>query len=295
MNTMRRPGSEAIAAKGRLRAHKWLLLRRTSQLLVLALFLAGPWVGFWVIKGSLASSVLLDTVPLTDPYLLLQSLLAGQGIALTALLGSGLVVIFYIAVGGRAYCSWICPMNIITDLAAWLRHRFNLGPGFSLPRNSRYWVLAATLAVAVLGATLAWELINPVGILYRGAVFGMGFGWAIVAAVFAFDLLVSRRGWCGHLCPTGAFYSLLGTTSLIRVRAGNRHLCTECMDCYAVCPEPQVIAPAMKEDGKGPVILSANCTNCGRCVDICSQQVFSFSTRFHNSENNRFETTGTRS
>ena len=38
-------------------------------------------------------------------------------------------------------------------------------------------------------------------------------------SVFFFDLFVSRRGWCGHLCPVGAFYGLLGTTVLGRMRS----------------------------------------------------------------------------
>jgi ferredoxin-type protein NapH len=56
------------------------------------------------------------------------------------------------------------------------------------------------------------------------------------------------------------------------------------MDCYAVCPEPQVIAPALKGAAKGigPIIQSSNCTNCGRCVDVCSVDVFSFASRFNN-------------
>ena len=35
-------------------------------------------------------------------------------------------------------------------------------------------------------------------------------------------------------------------------------------------------------DGAGPVILAANCTNCGRCIDVCSKAVFAFGTRFGN-------------
>ena len=41
---MKRPGLEAIAVKGWLRAWKWLLLRRASQLGFLGLFLLGPLV-----------------------------------------------------------------------------------------------------------------------------------------------------------------------------------------------------------------------------------------------------------
>ena len=53
---------------------------------------------------------------------------------------------------------------------------------------------------------------------------------------------------------------------------------------FEVCPEPQVIRPALKgaDKGLGPVILAANCTNCGRCVDVCGKDVFRFDLRFHN-------------
>ena len=48
-----RPGAEAIAARGWLAAHKWLLLRRSSQVGILLLFLVGPWFGIWIVKGNL--------------------------------------------------------------------------------------------------------------------------------------------------------------------------------------------------------------------------------------------------
>jgi ferredoxin-type protein NapH len=102
--------------------------------------------------------------------------------------------------------------------------------------------------------------------------------------VFLLDLFVTSRGWCAHVCPMGAFYSVLGSRSVLRVSATKRAACNDCMDCYKVCPEPQVIPAALKgeEKGIGPVILSANCTNCGRCIDVCSKDVFKFGTRFDN-------------
>ena len=53
------------------------------------------------------------------------------------------------------------------------------------------------------------------------------------------------------------------------------------MDCFEVCPEPQVIKPALKgaDQGIGPIILDANCTNCGRCIDVCDKDVFQFGFR----------------
>ena len=53
------------------------------------------------------------------------------------------------------------------------------------------------------------------------------------------------------------------------------------MDWFNICPEPRVIKPALKgaQAGIGPVILDINCTNCGRCIDVCSKDVFRFGTR----------------
>ncbi len=103
-------------------------------------------------------------------------------------------------------------------------------------------------------------------------------------AVFLFDLGVANRGWCGHVCPVGAFYGLIGTAGVVRIGAFNRAACDDCMDCYAVCPEPQVITPALKGEAKGvgPVILARDCTNCGRCIDVCAKDVYVFTTRFRN-------------
>ncbi|MBI4809379.1 MAG: quinol dehydrogenase ferredoxin subunit NapH [Nitrosomonadales bacterium] len=284
MSETRKIGADALTSKGWLGAHKWLLLRRASQLGILALFLLGPWAGLWLIKGNLAYSLTLATLPLTDPYVLLQSLLAGHVPEKLALIGAALVTGLYVAAGGRAYCAWVCPLNMLTDLAAWLRRRLGIKGGAHFSRNTRYWILAMTLLLAASTGTIVWEMLNPVSMLQRGLIFGLGLAWSIVLAVFLFDLFVSPDGWCGHLCPVGAFYSLIGKASLLRVNAMQRAACNDCMDCFAVCPEPQVIKPALKghTKGIGPVIDSNNCTNCGRCIDVCSKDVFGFGSRFNN-------------
>jgi ferredoxin-type protein NapH len=275
-----------VLEKGRLRAHKWLLLRRGSQFGFLALFLAGPLAGSWIVKGNLTSSLTLGVVPLTDPYVALQSFAAGHVPLATALLGAAIVAAVYAVIGGRVYCSWVCPVNVVTDTAAWLRTRLRL-PAVRAPAPTlRYWLLAGTLVGSALTGTVLWEWVNPVSMLHRGLVFGFGLAWAVVLGVFVFDLAVARRGWCGHVCPMGAFYSALGRFSVLRVSAPGRARCDDCMDCYALCPEPRVIPPALKSAAPAsPVVLSPACTNCGRCIDACSKNVFRFTTRFdHRSE-----------
>ncbi len=279
------PAHSAIARKGWLRAHKWLVLRRISQLGILALFLLGPLAGIWIVRGNLASSLTLDVLPLTDPYLLLQSLLAGHLPEATALIGAAIVIVFYLLVGGRSYCAWVCPLNMLTDAAGFLRRHWRLRGGAHFSRQARYWILGMSLLLALFTGSMAWELVNPVSMVQRSLIFGIGTAWVFIVGIFMFDLFISRHGWCGHLCPVGAFYSLLGVFSIVRVSASARAQCDDCMDCFAVCPEQQVIRPALKgaERNISPVILSANCSNCGRCIDVCAQDVFRFSHRFKNS------------
>ncbi|HHC72586.1 MAG TPA: quinol dehydrogenase ferredoxin subunit NapH [Thiotrichales bacterium] len=272
------PGREAARELGWFRAHRWLLARRVTQLSVLLLFLLGPWYGLWIVKGNLSSSLTLEVLPLTDPFVLLQTLFAGHVAEMTAITGALIVVAFYLLVGGRVFCAWVCPVNLVTDGAAWLRYRLKIKGSPRFSRSTRYWLLAMVMAVALATGSVAWELLNPVSVLHRGIIFGMGMGWLLILGIFLYDLLVAKHGWCGHLCPQGAFYALIGKLSWLRVSAARREKCDDCMDCFLVCPEPQVIKPALKgaPRGIGPVIAMSECTNCGRCIDVCTKDVFQF-------------------
>ena len=274
------PPIASVAQRSWWQRQRWLLLRRTTQIGVLALFLIGPWFGIWLVKGNLNSSLAFGVLPLTDPYLLLQTLASGHVAEQAAFIGAALVVVFYDLVGGRTYCAWVCPLNVVTDAAHWLRNRFGIRTSAHLGRETRYWILGTTLLLAAASGTLAWELVNPVSMLQRGLIFTMGAAWLVALAIFLFDVFVANRGWCGHLCPTGAFYSLIGRLSVLRVATRGRQACDDCMDCFAVCPEPAVIRAPLKDALTAPLILSSQCSNCGRCLDVCSKDVFAYATRF---------------
>ena len=263
------------AAKPWLARHRWLFLRRFNQLGILAMFILPPLFGGMFAAGNLSASMTLGILPLTDPLLLLQSMLSGSWPALTGLIGAGLVLVFYALLGGRVFCAWVCPVNLVTDLAAWLRRRLGLRSNGRISRNLRWWLLGLVLLLPLLTGAMVWEYVNPVSMLHRGLIFGLGYAWLIIAAVFLYDLLVVPRGWCGHLCPVGACYAAIGAKAPVHIAAPRRHQCDDCMDCFNVCPEPQVIKPALKAAaGHGPVIDGIACTKCGRCVEVCEQDVF---------------------
>ena len=92
-NRKRDAGREALEKKGWWRSHRWLVLRRLCQFFVLGMFLSGPWFGVWILHGNYSSSLLFDTVPLTDPLMTLQSLASGHLPATVALTGAGIITV----------------------------------------------------------------------------------------------------------------------------------------------------------------------------------------------------------
>ncbi|AGT07282.1 quinol dehydrogenase ferredoxin subunit NapH [Paracoccus aminophilus] len=269
-----------VEAHGVTRAHKWWFLRRMTQIFVLAIFMTGPLLGFWIARGNFASSQLLGLVDLSDPYIFLQSLVGRHWPILPAITGALLIAAIYILVGGRAYCGWVCPVNVVTDAAYWMREKTGLTRDRKLDKRTRLFILAGTLIASALTGTIAWEFLNPVSLLQRAFITGIGIGWVIILAVFLLDLFVARRAWCSHLCPVGAFYGLLGRVSLVRVSARDREACTDCGACFNICPEPHVIVPALKGSGDDTrLILHGDCQNCGGCIDSCPVDVFRMTTR----------------
>jgi len=258
-------------------SYRYLILRRFTQIGILVLYFGTNAWGWTILMGNLSSSTLFNMIPMSDPYAALQMLAAGAVMATDLLIGVAVVSLFYLLIGGRAFCSWVCPVNMITDLANFLRDKIGLNQvqGIKQPasRKLRYWILVLSLIISAFMGVTAFEFISPISMVHRGLVFGLGFGWAAMLIIFLFDLFVLKNGWCGHICPLGGFYSLLGKFSLIRVHH-NEENCTLCMKCKVVCPENQVLHMIGKESLP---VLSGECTNCARCIEVCDDDALGFS------------------
>ena len=165
---------------------------------------------------------------------------------------------------------------MVTDLAGWLRRRIGIADMFHLSRNIRYTVLVLTLLLSILTGVAAFEWISPISMLHRELIFGIGLGWIAVLGVFLFDLFILRNGWCGHLCPLGAFYALVGRLAQVRIRF-DTPTCTHCGECARVCPEPQVMN--LRDAATHGMITSGECSNCGRCITVCPEDTLHFDLR----------------
>ena len=261
-----------------LQGHPYLLLRRLSQVGILVLFWLGAHQHLGLLTGNLSSSRVLRTVPLSDPFAVFQILATGRGLSATVLVGALVVLLFYLLAGGRSFCAWVCPLNMITDLAGWLRQRLGIRGQLRVAREARFWVMGMAIGLSALLGVAAFEWLSPIAMFHRELIFGVGFGLLSVVGIFLLDLFVLRHGWCGSLCPLGAFYSLVGRLSILRIGFDSSR-CDRCGDCVPICPEPQVIR--FDELGAKGFISDGQCLNCARCLEVCPRGAFSFISRFN--------------
>lgn len=273
-----RPFVMPASLAGKLGVWKYLILRRITQVFTLFLFFGSAhWAWNYnelpIISGNLSGSMLLGFIPLADPFAVLQ-IFASQHTLLTEVLtGAFIVLAFYFIVGGRVWCSWVCPINMISDLAAKIRKKINIQDALKLSRKFRYTMLVLAIVLSAITGVAAFEWISPISIFHREIIFGLGSGWAILLGIFIFDAFILKDGWCGHLCPLGAFYSIVGKFALLRI-SFNTPTCTHCVECTKVCPEPQVLDLKLASE-KG-YISAGECTNCGRCIGVCPEGTLQF-------------------
>lgn len=267
---------------GRLRYRRYEIARRALQLAVLIAFIGTAhlgWTAFGrpLLAGNLSAASVAGALPLADPFAVLQMLAARHALATEVLVGAALVLVVYVLAGGRAFCAWVCPMSLVTDTAHALRTRLGFGADpIRIPAGTRYGVLALALVLSLATGVAAFEWVSPISMLHRELVFGAGLGLTAALGIFVLDAFVLKHGWCGHLCPLGAFYALVGRAGQIKV-AFDAATCTRCGDCVKVCPEPRVLN--FNDAARNAMVASGECTNCARCIAVCPESSLAFDLR----------------
>ncbi len=252
----------------------WLIRRRGVQILVIAALLFQHYEEN-IITGNLSSMTILG-LELSDPLATVQYILTTGDIYLPLIISSVIILLFYIVVGGRAFCSWVCPLHLVFEYTDKIRERLNLpDKGFGI--STKYRVLFIILVVSLIAGIPAFEVFSPIGIATRTLMLGTWTGLLVLLAISLFEIGFSRRGWCRYFCPLGAFYAIVGRLSLARVRI-DHGLCTKCRICKKECLVPDVLDDPIK--GEKDIVASGDCTNCGICVDVCPEQALKLGSRF---------------
>lgn len=255
--------------------YRYLIFRRFVQVGLLVLYVLGNVAGVKILQGNLSSSLIFGVIPLSDPFAVLQLFLSGAILGVNALIGALIILLFYGLFAGRAYCAYVCPVNLVTDFAAFVRRKLNLDSlgSIYIHRHLHYALLVLSLVLSLIFGIAAFEVISPIGMMHRAIIFGAGVGVFSVVIVFLLDAFVAKNAFCGRICPLGAFYALISRFALLKVKY-NLDACTHCLECKRICPQKQVLGLISKHSG---FVESGECTRCGRCIEVCGDNALEFS------------------
>ncbi len=266
----RRLGKEVVSMP-----KTWVFYRRIVQILMIGIFLL-PLVGFLGIKGTLLASNIFG-IPLMDPLAIAEVILAAKtlgGLALLGIIGVLLILGAYLLLG-KAFCSWVCPVGFLVELA----NKVPLIKRKSLKKKLEqqqqwYWMLPVVLVVSFLIGVPVFQSFSPIGIFYRAILFGLGLEVLILIIILALELAGIQRAWCRYVCPLGAFYALWARLSPLGINIDGLE-CTKCQRCVRVCDYTASALQKAITEGLTRV-ESPLCTRCGSCIDICPEGALSF-------------------
>lgn len=173
----------------------------------------------------------------------------------------------------KAFCSWICPVGFLSELAARLG-RTAFGRNFrpwkwlDIPLRSLKYVLMGFFVFSIIGmgrASLTEFLTSPynkVADVKMGLFFTQmsTVGLGIMASLVIGSVFIQGL-WCRYLCPYGALLGLFSWASPTRIRR-NADACVSCGLCDKAC---MARLPVSSKSA----ISSADCTGCLDCVAVC--------------------------
>lgn len=174
----------------------------------------------------------------------------------------------------RSFCSWICPVAIVSECSWKLGFRL-LHRNWHVParldnalRGLKYLLMGLFIYFIVINMTSdalfsfirsEYQMIADVRLMnffLHLSPLALGVVLALVALS-----IVLRNPFCRYLCPYGALLGLVATLSPLRVTR-NSERCVSCGVCSQVCP---TYIDVMHKTS----VASPECIACWRCISHC--------------------------
>jgi ferredoxin-type protein NapH len=259
-------------------SHKWRMIRWASIFAVNGLFVASYWIDLQLVEGALTASRVLG-FHFADLYSSLQLMLAHKHVVINLVIGVTTVLLIYAVIGGRNFCSWVCPYHFVSELAEMVHLKLagkKLVRDHELDRRLRVVMFFVFAVLAFVSGYPLFEAISPVGILSRALTYGTIISLIWVALLLLAEIFWSRRMWCRYLCPVGLGYGLAGVAAPVRVMY-DTDKCLHEGKCRTVCLVPHVLDMTklgFARDVETPI--GADCTRCAMCIDVCPTGALAF-------------------
>lgn len=274
------------------RAKKGISLRKGVQFLFLTitLFLG---IKFYLFVAQLGSGAMptLERPPGVEAFLPISALVSLKYFLFTGIFNrvhpSALVLFLIICatalVVKKGFCSWICPLGLVSDFLAKLngfffKRRWDVPPwaDFFL-RTVKYsvagffvWSIFFKMPVAAIGQFIQspYNTFADIKMLEFFTKISFTSFW-VITALLVLSVLI-KHFWCRYLCPYGAILGVLGFLSMGKIRRKNEN-CIKCGNCESVCPGKI----SLMDKGR---VHSLECSTCLGCVDVCpSKNAIGFS------------------
>lgn len=233
-----------------------------------------------------------NDIALICPLGALSTMLAAKTLIPRALI-SLLLAVVVILILGKAFCSWICPVPLISKLRGLTKSKsvrkreaemrkysevadVEKGEKRGLEGGSRYVVLGSALLSAAVFGFPVFCLICPIGLAFATIMMGVllfaggDVTWGIILApaLLAVEVIFFRK-WCHSLCPLSALMGLISRFNRTFHPSIDYSKCIEttkgadCGSCTRACAEEI----NLRDVSKGASLHE--CTKCHACAEAC--------------------------
>ena len=284
---------EKLSRKKHIFATKFMSMLRKVRIILALIFFMGVTMLFLDFTGTLHAW--LGWMAKIQFFPAVLALNVGLIVALVLL-----TLIF-----GRIYCSVICPLGVMQDLAAWLgkkqkKNRYTYSPAKSW---LRYGVLVLFIVALIAGVGSFVALLEPYSAYGRIAsnLFAPVYGWVnnlfaliaekvdsyafyrtdvwlktlptfIIAAVTLVLVFVlawrNGRTWCNTVCPVGTILSFLSRFSWLKPVI-DTDKCIKCRKCERNCKASCIDIAHQKID-------YSRCVVCMDCIGNCPKDAITY-------------------
>ncbi len=285
VTTIREDGSRFFLHPAEARG-KFTFWRRWSGLVLVAIYLATPWV-----KIGGYPAVFLDVA--SRRFHLFGFTLAFQDTWLLffGITGLGFTLFFLTALLGRVWCGWACPQTVFLEhvyrrIEYWIegdavkRRALDAAPWTAGKTVKRVGKQIAFLGVSTVIAHLFLAYYVSVPELWHWMREAPGEHWhafvfvAVFTGVLYFNFAWFREQLCIVICPYGRLQSALTDDHTLVIGYDEKRGeprgklgvegagdCIECQRCVQVCPTGIDIRQG----------LQLECIGCAACVDACDE------------------------
>lgn len=166
------------------RMKRWIVV-----IAVHLLFFLSFAIDIQTLEGTLNGSRFLG-FHMIDIFTTIEVFLATYHLPVNMIIGTTTILVFYMIIGGRTYCAWVCPYGILSEIGEKLHNHLvskKIIKERKFDHRVRHIFWLIFLALAFTSGYLVFETFNVVGILSRA----IAYGWSL-ALIWVGALDVAR-------------------------------------------------------------------------------------------------------